>query len=667
MVKNRLPPGPHGLPVVGYLPFLGFYLHERFTEMAKNYGPIFSLQLGCKLHVVVNSVDLIKVVARERDHTFANRAPPITALEANYGGVDVVWSNNNAHWRNMQKLLVNQVLSSTNLTACQSYRTHEVRKMVNQVYNKIGKKIDINEIAFKTKVNVVTSMLWGRSKSSEMMDYSRFEDEFREVEFKFMVLLAAPNISDFLPMLSWFDLQGLKREMKKQFEYLDRILDTIIKERIEETSSKIKGIDVIEEDGKKDFLRICLELKDRKDCPKSFSMDHIKALLLVKHRDCSNRHDINDGRMGVMKKVQDELTEVISMKLVEESDVPKLTYLDAVVKETFRLHPPLPLLMQRCPDEDCIMAGYTIPKGTNDFNSAMRSAPVHRDPKNWPNPLEFSPERYLNSKWDYTGSKFQFLPFWSGRRICPGILLGEKMLMYILASLLHSFEWHLPKDEELELFDVFGIVTKKKTHRWPYLQKDYPMQVSTFFGTEICGYMAVGPNRYDINDGRMGVMKKVQDELTEVIGMKLVEESDRPKLTYLDAVVKETFRLHPPLPLLMQRCPDEDCIMTGYTIPKGTIVYMNVWAVHRDPKNWPNPLEFSPERFLNSKWDYTGSKFQFLPFWSGRRICPGILLGEKMLMYILASLLHSFEWHLPKDKELELSDVFGIVTKKKTH
>ncbi|GJY48006.1 cytochrome P450 76C1-like protein [Tanacetum coccineum] len=346
-VKNRLPPGPHGLPVVGYLPFLGFYLHEIFMEMAKIYGLIFSLQLGCKLHVVVNSVDLIKVVARERDHTFANRAPPIITLEANYGGVDVVWSNNNAHWRNMRKLMVNQVLSSTNITACQSYRTHEVRKMVNHVYNKIGKKIDINEIAFKTEVNVVTSMPWGHSKSSEMMDYSLFEDEFREVEFKFMALLAAPNISDFLPMLSWFDLQGL---------------------------NKIKGIDVIEEDGK-DFLQICLELKDRKDCPKSFSMDHIKALLLVKHRNCSNRHDINDGRMGVMKKVQDELTEVISMKLVEESDVPKLTYLDAVVKETFRLHPPLPLLMQRCPDEDCIMAGYTIPKGTIVY---MNVWAVHR-------------------------------------------------------------------------------------------------------------------------------------------------------------------------------------------------------------------------------------------------------------------------------------------------
>lgn len=465
--KNRLPPGPYGLPVVGYLPFLGSNLHERFTEMGKKYGPIFSLQLGCKLHVVVNSVDLVKVVARERDHTFANRTPPISVLEVTYGGVDVAWSNNNAHWRTMRKLLVNQVLSSTNLTACQSYRTNEVRKTVNQVYNKIGKKVNINEIAFKTEINVVTSMLWGRSKSGDMKDYSRFEDEFREVEYKIMSLLVAPNISDFLPMLSWFDMQGVKRETKQQFDYLDRILDTIIKERIEETSCKIKGMEVVEEDGKKDFLQILLELKDRKDGPNSLSMDHVKALLVdmvIAATDTTSTmvewvmtEILNNP--GVMEKVQDELTEVIGMKIVEESDLHKLTYLDAVVKETFRLHPPLPLLIQRCPDESCMMAGYTIPKGTIMY---MNVWGIQRDPKNWPNPLEFNPERFLNSKWDYTGSNFQFLPFGSGRRICPGILLGEKMLMFILASLLHSFEWHLPKDEEVELSDVFGLVTKKK-------------------------------------------------------------------------------------------------------------------------------------------------------------------------------------------------------------
>ncbi|KAL8210119.1 hypothetical protein R6Q57_006851 [Mikania cordata] len=126
--RIHLPPGPYGLPVVGYLPFLSSNLHERFTEMAHKYGPIFSLKLGSKLHVVVNSVDLAKVVVREQDHTFANRNPPLTGLIITYGGMDLVWSNNNAHWRSMRKLLVSQVLSNANLNACQGFRTQAVRK-----------------------------------------------------------------------------------------------------------------------------------------------------------------------------------------------------------------------------------------------------------------------------------------------------------------------------------------------------------------------------------------------------------------------------------------------------------------------------------------------------------------------------------------------------------
>ncbi|KAI3828862.1 hypothetical protein L1987_02972 [Smallanthus sonchifolius] len=124
-------------------------------------------------------------------------------------------------------------------------------------------------------------------------------------------------------------------------------------------------------------------------------------------------------------------------------------------------------------------------------------------------------------------------------------------------------------------------------------------------------------------------------------------------------------------PYVMRKVEDElteinlAYIVAGYTIPKGCTVNMNVWAIHRDPKNWTNPLEFKPERFLNTKWDYNGNNFKFLPFGSGRRICPGIPLAEKMLVYILASLLHSFEWRLPKDEEFELADEFGVVTKKK--
>ncbi|KAI7742158.1 hypothetical protein M8C21_001617 [Ambrosia artemisiifolia] len=270
---NRLPPGPFGLPIFGYLPFLNNQLHEKFTEMAHKYGPIFSLRLGSKFHVVVNSIDLAKVVARELDHTFANRSPPVTALTITYGALDIAWSNNNAYWRNMRKLLVSQVLSNANLDACQGFRTNEVRKTISNVYARIGTPVDINEVAFDTELNVVTSMLWGCS-SNISGDFFR---GFREVEFKIIELLAAPNISDFIPMLSWFDLQGRNREMQKQRVHLDRILDSIIKDRIETNSRKMEG--AVKEDGRKDFLQIMLELKDAST---SFDIVQIKALLFVR-------------------------------------------------------------------------------------------------------------------------------------------------------------------------------------------------------------------------------------------------------------------------------------------------------------------------------------------------------------------------------------------------
>ncbi|XP_023755285.1 probable (S)-N-methylcoclaurine 3'-hydroxylase isozyme 2 [Lactuca sativa] len=460
------PPGPYGLPVVGYLPFLGSNLHEIFTEMADRYGPIFSLQLGRKLHVVVNSMDQVKAVTRDLDQTMANRCPPLAALTMSYGGNDIIWSNSNTHWRNMRKILATQVMSDKNLKACESFRTYEVRRLVKEVYSKFGTKININEIAFKTEVNVVTSMLWGCSKlSGDGNDSSSIGDGFREVEFKIVELMIASNISDFLPILSRFDLQGRQREMQKQLVYVDRIFENIIQGRIEANSRKNEG--EAEEDRRKDFVQVLLELKEEKDAAISLDTTKIKALLMdivLAATDTTSTmvewvmsEILNNP--GVMRKAQDELTDVIGMNVVQESHLPKLTYLDAVIKETMRVHTPAPLLVQRCPDESCTVGGYTIPKGTIIYINVWA---IHHDPKNWTDPLEFKPERFLIDKWDYHGNNFKFLPFGSGRRICPGIPLGEKMLMYILASLLHSFDWSLPEDEEFELSDEFGSVTKKR-------------------------------------------------------------------------------------------------------------------------------------------------------------------------------------------------------------
>ncbi|KAK6262959.1 hypothetical protein QUC31_008775 [Theobroma cacao] len=164
------------------------------------------------------------------------------------------------------------------------------------------------------------------------------------------------------------------------------------------------------------------------------------------------------------------------------------------------------------------------------------------------------------------------------------------------------------------------------------------------------------------------IMEKVKKELADVVGLNsTVEEGHLPNLLYLHAVIKETFRLHPPLPLLVPRCPSVSSTVGGYTIPKGSRVFLNIWSFHRDPDIWDNSLEFQPERFLNdpNKFDYNGNEIRYMPFGSGRRRCLGLPFGEKMLYFMLASLLHSFEWKLSQGTEHDMSSKFGIVMKKK--
>ena len=162
------------------------------------------------------------------------------------------------------------------------------------------------------------------------------------------------------------------------------------------------------------------------------------------------------------------------------------------------------------------------------------------------------------------------------------------------------------------------------------------------------------------------LMRKTQQELEAVVGKdNIVEESHIHKLPYLHAVMKETLRLHPALPLLVPHCPSETCTVGGYTIPKGSRIFVNVWAIQRDPSIWENPLNFDPERFLNSKWDYSGNDFYYFPFGSGRRICAGTAMAERMVIYSLATLIHSFDWNLPQGEKLDITEKFGIVLKKK--
>ncbi|XP_045826512.1 cytochrome P450 93B16-like [Trifolium pratense] len=146
------------------------------------------------------------------------------------------------------------------------------------------------------------------------------------------------------------------------------------------------------------------------------------------------------------------------------------------------------------------------------------------------------------------------------------------------------------------------------------------------------------------------VLKKAQEEVERVIGKeRLVSEEDFPNLPYIHAIIKETMRLHPPIPMIMRKGM-EDCVVNGNTIPKGSLVCVNIWAMGRDEKIWENPLEFRPERFLEknegSNIDMKGHHFELLPFGSGRRGCPGMPLAMRQLPTVIGTLIQCFEWKM---------------------
>lgn len=143
-------------------------------------------------------------------------------------------------------------------------------------------------------------------------------------------------------------------------------------------------------------------------------------------------------------------------------------------------------------------------------------------------------------------------------------------------------------------------------------------------------------------------MKKVQDEIRKAtLNKGYIAEDDMPKLEYFKAVVKETFRLHPVGPLLLPRETNKKTSIEGYDIRPKTIVYVNAWAIGRDPECWKDPEMFVPERFLGSSIDYKGNHFELIPFGAGRRLCPGLQLGVANFELALANLLYSFDWELP--------------------
>ncbi|CAK9857135.1 unnamed protein product [Sphagnum jensenii] len=501
-ILSMLTPGPFPIwPVLGSLPSIGKLPHRTFYHLSKKYGDVMELKLGSTRAVVISSPDFAKEILKTHDQVCASRPDAVAAHVMGYGRKDVAWAPYGNHWRHMRKLCVLELLSPKRLGSTKNLRSEEVSFMVKDVYElcKEGKAVNMQSRLYETSMNVVTRMLFKRRYFDNTKQSTAEAEEFKELVVKLMNLAGVFNLSDYIPYLKPFDLQGYVPIMKEASSRMDRFLSKIVEEHVKDskstTSTAADHRDEEEEEEKeevKDFVDVMLSLPAAETGSGRLEKNTIKAVIddmICAGTDTSAttvewalvellRHP------EAMKKAQAELDDVIgSERMVDEGDIPELKYLQAVVKETFRLHPAAPLLLAHESIGDCTVGGYFIPAKTRIFVNAWA---VHGHPSAYQKPLEFNPSRFVGSQIDVKGLDFQLLPFGSGRRMCPGLPLGLILVQLELARLLHSFTWKLPEGQDpqdIDMDEILGLTAPKAIPLHVVATARLPLHLYTAPGT----------------------------------------------------------------------------------------------------------------------------------------------------------------------------------------
>jgi cytochrome P450 len=326
-------------------------------------------------------------------------------------------------------------------------REEKVMEMVEFMRGMEGEVVKIGEVVFATVFNMLSNVMMSRDFIGLGEDSSG--GVMKSMVRRLMEVGSAPNLSDFFPVLGGLDLQGLKKRSAELVVRIFAMWEPVIEERRRERRSSVSS--------HQDFLDSLLD--------NAFSNDQINQLFveLFSAGTDTSTSTVEWAMAELIKnpksmaKVCQELVREINQSFPKESHLPQLPYLQACVKETLRLHPPAPFLLPHRALVSCEVTNYTIPK---DAQVIVNVWAIGKDPMIWEDPLQFKPERFLNSTLDYKGNDYDFLPFGAGRRICPGLPMAAKHVPLVLASLIHFFDWSLSDEidpNELDMSEKFGV------------------------------------------------------------------------------------------------------------------------------------------------------------------------------------------------------------------
>ncbi|KAJ4968470.1 hypothetical protein NE237_015171 [Protea cynaroides] len=416
---------------------------------------------------------------KNHDHIFSSRPASSFRRKLLYNYKGLAFAPYGEYWKQVRKICVLQLLTKKRVQSFQPVREEETKAMIEIIERSCSSSpsfsalVDLRKVLMSLSNDVTCRVALGKKYGREGAGGLRF----RKMIAEFMYLVGVFNVGDYIPWLGWVNyIVGLEQRREKNFEEINSFLDQVIEDHILRRRRKDYGDNDNDVDGVgQDFVDFLLQIQEDKSAENITGRENIKAIIMDMFAAGTETSSIllewTMARLlqhpEVMEEVQKEVRGVAfttGKANITEDDIEHMPYLKAVIKETLRLHPPLPLLPRES-TEDAKIYEYDIPAKTTVIINAWA---IGRDPESWDDPDQFKPKRFMNdaSSIDFNGHDFQFIPFGAGRRGCPGINFANSLIGLALASLLHKFDWALPNGENgeaLDLTEVLGISSNLKS------------------------------------------------------------------------------------------------------------------------------------------------------------------------------------------------------------
>ncbi|KAF8081729.1 hypothetical protein N665_0869s0011 [Sinapis alba] len=446
-VDLESPPSPPSLPIIGHLHlFLSPLIHKCFQKISSKYGPYLHLRIFHLPIVLVSSASMAHEIFTAHDVNISSRGLPPIDDSLFFGDTGFFSAPHGDYWKFMKKLLITKLLGPHAIDRSRAVRAEELERFYSRLLDKARKKecVEIRKEAMIFTNNSTCKLILGRTCYEEDGEAERVWGLITESisltkKVLFTTLLRKP--------LEKLGISLFKEEIMGISGRYDKVLETFLAEH--ENVAEKQGVSLMD---------VLLEAKGDEKAEYKITRDHIKALfveLFLGGTDTSKQtiqwtmaEIINNP--SSMEKMREEIDSVVGKsRLIQETDLPNLPYLQAVVKEGLRLYPPVPVFGRRL-QEGCMMGGFYVSEKTT---LVVNGYAVMRDSDYWEYPDDFKPERFLASsrseeQEDATKEKvLKYLPFGSGRRGCPGTNLAYIFLGTAIGMMIQCFDWKIEGDK----------------------------------------------------------------------------------------------------------------------------------------------------------------------------------------------------------------------------